>query len=372
MSVQQLDALSYNCGSEILVKKTSDVFKFQALGWACVCIGLMAVAPAFGGTADIGGGSGVVCRDGAGAVTSVRLFDLYEGSDTDKLNIPDVDLSPDAQVKLAFGRLSYAFSDGVKKSPLATYERLLKIFDNADPGKFIDAPKDQGLERAVLLPRGCSLEGIGYREKKFGKRFLTVVPDLFDRLTKTHQAAFMVHEAIYSYFLGRFGEEITKARGTIDIRRLTAVLFASHTTLADVTIAANFLFGDKLYLDESQNGVRATLIGRENPLDIHLDELSPDSTTKFYCAGNGTSIASSATITNEQERNWKLELKETNACMSRVVIQDLRALLQVNGRDVLEVTRSTALELVFLKDNPQYREFSERARYPHALRPAGR
>lgn len=352
--------------------KTTDVFQFQALGWACLLGGALAASTSFGGTANWGGGTGVVCRDQNNRVVSARLLDLYEGSEIDGLKIPDVDVDPHLQARAALSRLAFGFADDAEVSPMAFIDHLKDALAETTPGKFIESPIDKGGERAPILPTGCQFEGIGYREKPNHRLQLTVVPDVLNAMTKTQQAAFLVHEAIYSYYVDLYKDRVDRERGTVEIRKITARLFASGTGLRELTSASNFLFDGKAHLDERQANARATLVGRVHPLDMHFDTLKPASARKFYCEGEGARVESVAVAVPGAKQTWNLELKETNACLSRVVILDVNALLQVNGRDVLEVANLGTLELVFLKDHPRYREYSWRARYPFAANFAGR
>lgn len=169
------------------------------------------------GSEASGGGGAIVCRDSSGKITSAEMLDIFEGKirfghRVDPLQLPNrtADDIIDETLKAVFGETS---------SQKKLLIRLMKVRANIEmlpSGVAIHTSADLGKEYAVLIKAGCHLETVGYYESDGP---IKVVPDILNALDAQNQAAFYLHEAIYSIYR-EFAGDMDSARA----RQITSLL----------------------------------------------------------------------------------------------------------------------------------------------------
>lgn len=336
-----------------------------------------------GGTADWGGGTGSVCRNSQRVVVSAKMLDLFEGVKRYKYDIPEIEnVSFEDQAEAAINRLQFAEAqqDYQKISPEdarhnpSTYLRAVMRQFRDDPNSVPDGvslgePKDLGKEIVPFREAGCELEAVGYREFHERRPLLLVSHSVFAALSETHKAAFFVHEALYSYYQLTLNKRVSENRGTIDIRRLTAALFARNADMAHLLDVSRFLFVEKdrfgnpgrLFVDFSQNNSWAEFLGRVHPMALHQHKVTQDDAGNFKCIVKGL-IRTSSVVADGP--SLKLVLKEKDNCLSHLIVEGMQGQLTVNGRNILEVSDRAEVEIAFLQDHASYSEMKSQTRYP--------
>lgn len=188
---------------------------------------------AFAGTETSGGGASVVCRDSNKQIISAELLDLYEGKIRYNFRIEKSNVNPKQQILNALARVAQheIFVDQLKKVIIDTTRRIQFLPE----GLVIAPPNDLGNDFGVVIPDGCALEAVGYYESN---GVLKVSKTLYNRLTNTDKAAFILHEAIYR--IQRTGQVQNSAWS----RHMTSQLFARNLTDAEVFA---FLTSDSAY-----------------------------------------------------------------------------------------------------------------------------
>lgn len=191
----------------------------HTLKWVPMLNFLMS-AVCYAGGGHVGGGGSIVCRDVNQKILSAQFYDLFEASSEGR-QIKQATASANRQIETAVGRLDSPFAKSYLK--VLTKDILSRIYFLPD-GLVFQAPPDMGSERGVVVPAGCRLEGIGYYNED-GR--LGVSADIFNKLTPTDQAAFILHEVIYKR-ARQLG-----ATTSADSRRFNAILFAADSRPSD-------------------------------------------------------------------------------------------------------------------------------------------
>ena len=166
-----------------------------------------------------GGGPGIICRNSAGSILSVESLDLYEGRILRGLSYPAQIGDRDTIVSRMVNRFS--FDEAIKRDLPRAIARVVEQWQALPTGVSIHPSADFGTDYAVVKPESCSIELVGYYEKD-GK--LMVAPSLYSAMNPTHQAAFLLHEALYYMARDFSGAKESKA-----VRELVASLFSSAT-----------------------------------------------------------------------------------------------------------------------------------------------
>jgi hypothetical protein len=182
-----------------------------------------------------GGGKSVVCRDSAGAITSVELLDIWEAK-TLYENLPVTvsgDLSHDVDLALTRLKNTYRFdgtgSLGDDKQYVGQDFVLALLRQKAS--NFL-TPKDNVLRlRGVSLsltddsyelarPSGCEIQQV-VNYQMSGR--ILINQDLYDHLDAINKAALIAHEAMYAT-LRNFADESNSIR----TRRAIGFVFAGN------------------------------------------------------------------------------------------------------------------------------------------------
>jgi hypothetical protein len=150
-----------------------------------------------GGSSGGNGGDAVVCRTGDGSIRSAELLDFYE-----------------AKVQRGFGqdlgnagltaleKVDYVLSRLARYSPERAERYRVQahaFFENAKFVRGIDLVDIPDSEH-MIFPRGCAVEQIVIQKKPElpQDKLYLVNADLWDRLSKNHQAGLILHEVIYT------------------------------------------------------------------------------------------------------------------------------------------------------------------------------
>lgn len=176
------------------------------------------------------GGSGSHGSNVSVCGNSVELADLREVSLRPglnaRLNIQESDDSVDQQIERALKRLDQL--DQTLGSKIRAY-----VSEIRSTTRFIET-YDWGFSNDVNLypvEKGCELRTVVHY---FYDNFIEVRKDLFDRLSKTHQAATWVHEGVFRAY-----RETNEDSLSLVTRRLVAYLFSDSQ---DVELAQSLLY----------------------------------------------------------------------------------------------------------------------------------
>tara|TARA_B110001454_G_scaffold124375_1_gene116072 strand:- start:49522 stop:50529 length:1008 start_codon:yes stop_codon:yes gene_type:complete len=180
-------------------------------------LGALSKANAASGAISGGGGTGVVCRDKLGAITSAKTLDLYEGTVLYNLPIQYSSDSVDDQVRKALDvmppqtrGLVEAYAYGVSQNMQIVRGVTLQPINDA---------------LIVAVPSGCKAEQIA---NYFSDKHILINGDIWDALAKTDQAALMLHEAVYRV------ARMLGATNSQRSRHVVASLFSTNTKWTDL------------------------------------------------------------------------------------------------------------------------------------------
>jgi hypothetical protein len=180
----------------------------------------------FGG-GSTGGGDAVVCRDQGGKVKSIQFYDVYEAVEINGLNLNfgQAGLDYHQILDIAFQRIGK-----LNPSRAAKYRAQAEKFESdvhwVENKKLIDIP-DEGIG---YVPDDCDIEQLAIQNMNVyqGKRYL-VNKTFFDRLAPAHQAAFILHEVIYTeYGPGKTSVEVRKFNSLIWSNGLAPMKLADY------------------------------------------------------------------------------------------------------------------------------------------------
>lgn len=162
-----------------------------------------------------GGGTGVVCRDSSGVITSAKTLDLYEGVVLYNLPIQYSNESVDDQIKKAYAVIPPQSRGlinpyGVQQNMQIVYGVTLQPINDA---------------LIVALPNGCKAEQLA---NYFNDKLILINGDIWDALSKTDQAALILHEAVYR------AARIFSAKNSQRSRHVVASLFSLNTKWTDL------------------------------------------------------------------------------------------------------------------------------------------
>lgn len=194
---------------------------------------LCLAAPAQAGGWVSGGGSAVVCRDGSNVIVRAELLDLFEGRERFGMTIPETANDPDAILSAALTKL--AASSGLEAfiSQSVADVKGRRVFLPKHLG--LHTSTDLGRDHAVYILDGCHLEQVGYFEAD-GR--LLIATNVFDHLSPTGQAAFLLHETLY-----RLTRSLAGAEDSASARKLVAEMLSTSIStpklIADVERAFN-------------------------------------------------------------------------------------------------------------------------------------
>ena len=231
------------------------------------------------------GGTGVVCFDANGQISSVEVYDYFEARTLRHavIDLGDSSLSYIEQAGVALQRLA-------QYSPLRTNRYIGEVASfeqNANflpPGISLPLIPDTG---AIQLPDGCRLEQIVRQdEPRFpdDKRFV-VDRDLWDQMDEQNKAGLVLHEVIYKEALG-YGHETsvgTRYFNSLFAQRLSETL--TYARFVQVLRSVPFVTTDFLGADFNIGSCR------ENPARITLSCPTPEAVVQwlpieFYPSGN--------------------------------------------------------------------------------------
>jgi hypothetical protein len=186
-------------------------------------LALLMPLQSIGGVMNGGGGQGVVCRDSNGNITSAKILDLWEAQALLQIEIPDSLETVETQLARAikkFSRVypktenaSFADSNGLPMTFAEHIERSLKHVASIF--------KDSGLEYPDTLTKVIYLNGAGLALTDDSFAILKPLPpcqieqivtyddyspnvvlvsnDIYSKLSNTHKAALIFHEAVYKF-----------------------------------------------------------------------------------------------------------------------------------------------------------------------------
>lgn len=204
---------------------------------------------------DGGGGSAAVFRNSKHKVTGAKLIDLTEGHDRFHFDIPESPDTPEKQIINALAKIpdSKAIYGGIDVTPnfvrtLVTQAvvQVIRSMHFLPKGKGLAPTTDLGKAYGVIIPDGSNPEPVGYYESD---GTLEVSRSVYKPFSKTHRAAFIMHEA-----LCELARDTAAANDTADCRKANAALFARNV---DVETLAKLL--NKVIFPFSRLGVRAGL-----------------------------------------------------------------------------------------------------------------
>lgn len=190
------------------------LFTFVKLSLGMSSFNVASAAPEMGVGAG-GGGNAVVCRNEKNEVISARFYDLFEGQFRRGFSYPNATTTHDS---LMVAMSSYSRIEVRER----TKEEINRIVANIKTisGKYMLEPsKDFGSQRAVVVPMGCHLEGVGYYE---ADGTLMVSGDVYRAFASVDRAAFLLHEAIYKM------ARTSGAETSENVRPLVALLFSGN------------------------------------------------------------------------------------------------------------------------------------------------
>lgn len=164
---------------------------------ATLVLALWFGTPAFAGDKVLNGGNAVVCRNNSGAITSVKMLDLFEAELRGEIIRFD-------QRKIGWReRLMAKLVEWKSVAPIRMqkYEGWLRTFEQEwglYSGINIPAIPDHG---SVAIPVGCELAPVAFQrpdeEILPGVKRYVVNKDLWDFMDDDHRAGLVLHEIVY-------------------------------------------------------------------------------------------------------------------------------------------------------------------------------
>lgn len=247
-----------------------------------ICLVVPFIASA--GGISSGGGTSIVCRNKKKKISNVRMLDLYEGAI--RFEYPIVlsnVINSNSQYQSALANIKDSFLK-TKINELAN--RLISKIKFL-PNDVILAPaSDLGDSYGIVIPDGCELSAVGFYEKD---GTLRVSRKLYNFLSQTDKAAFILHEAIYK-ILRDTGVETNSE----NIRQIVAMIFSKDDFSQDATNLIKERSYIRKYLDGS----------------IHkIDELFP--VNYLIVPPNNSDIFISVTPQNSGDMNVKYAVAAT-------------------------------------------------------------
>jgi hypothetical protein len=216
------------------------------------------------------GGDAVVCRNNAGDITKVELLDYYEARVMRgiEVNLGDESLSVEEKVDLVLKRLK-------KRAPLrfAKYTKLFEEF--FDETKFIsnihlvDIPDSEN----VLFGKGCLVEQLAIQhEPTFPQdsRYL-INKDLWDLMSKDHQAGLILHEIIY---LEALNQEYKPHENSKMVRYFNSFISSDLMLNSSAKSFYETVYLSELYSNEIIQGLEVNLFN--NPLVFNNVDVIPE------------------------------------------------------------------------------------------------
>jgi hypothetical protein len=175
------------------------------------------------GNGSSGGGASVVCRDSNNRILSAELLDTFES--TYLYNLDIVHSSEDINLQIKKALEKFTSEPFYKYTIIELIEHIKNKFQFLPEGISLNAPIDLGESDGVLVREGCRLEGLGFYNIDSNLR---VAPATYNHLSKTDQAAFLLHEALYLYY-----RKVTSGNSSELSRRMNAMLFAGNSSSED-------------------------------------------------------------------------------------------------------------------------------------------
>lgn len=186
-----------------------------------------------GGGSEAGnGGSAIVCRDAAGAVTSVELLDFFEGRQIfgQPLDLGPQSLAPYEKVALFLTRLQ---NMGVSGITLDELEHLVTYFKTEAKfyagARLVEIPDSD----ATVIPAGCKQEQMAIQRKPASESnqkepYFSVNRDLWEHpsFDSDQKAGLILHEILYYASLNYNFRSDTEVRNSRKVRRFLS-LFSS-------------------------------------------------------------------------------------------------------------------------------------------------
>jgi hypothetical protein len=186
-------------------------------------------------------------------------LDLFEGRERFGLTIPDDGDDPDAILQGALAKLnsSPGLQDYVARNLADTKARQVPLPKHLG----LHTSTDLGRNYAVYILDGCRLEQVGYFETD-GR--LIIATSVFDHLSPTGQAGFLLHESLY-----RLTRALAGADDSASTRKLVAEFLSTsintHQLVADVEKSLNS--------DAQINHFAALRYRRDAKFSVRLDSV---------------------------------------------------------------------------------------------------
>lgn len=211
------------------------------------------------GAGSTGGGSAVVCRNKRGTkIKDVRLLDLYAREiGPDAVKIPRSDVDPETQFKEILGKLTPTLAQDLRKAREQIAIDWLP--ENFKMSKEYDLGNDP-----VIIEDYCTTEWVAF----YGKdNRLQVITKWYNQMSKTDQAALLLHEA--AYFLHRIRAGETDSHNTREFVGLTFAEPKGSTKLAEAAARIDVDQSRVIWLDRWQMGytlkITAVNLSTEKP-----------------------------------------------------------------------------------------------------------
>jgi hypothetical protein len=185
------------------------------------------------GVGSSGGGNAVVCRDEKNQILSAQFYDLYEGEVRKGFAYPSTAETRDALLMAMDSYSRFEIKEYTKAEINAIVAGIVTL-----PSKVaLEPSQDFGRDRAIVVPVGCHLEGVGYYETD-GQ--LMVSGDVYEALVPLHRAAFLLHEAIYKR------ARHAGATNSEDVRSVVALIMSGNMDKLEQDGALKgFLYGQE-------------------------------------------------------------------------------------------------------------------------------
>lgn len=154
------------------------------------------------------GGDAVVCRDNAGGITSIEMFDYFEARVLRGMNIVLPDGESPEEIAIA------ALDALTKFSPRRVKEYKETIYDFSRNVRFVPALVDVPDSGHIILPKDCRIEQLIIQQTPQmpeDRRFL-VAKELWDAMDATQKAGALLHEAFYTEAIGSGHKDSRLAR----------------------------------------------------------------------------------------------------------------------------------------------------------------
>lgn len=142
------------------------------------------------GGIDGGGGNALVCYDSAGKISTVRMFDLYEGEILYSRNFSDLTQSFDDKIKNLTDEIYGQGQFSPLKMRFDEVKRNLKLLP---AGVRLKPIKDSG---HIFIPRDCKVEQLAHY---YNSQNIYVVSDFYNKMSELDKFSLVLHEAIYSF-----------------------------------------------------------------------------------------------------------------------------------------------------------------------------